>query len=101
MLLDHNIKNYYSIKTPIKTFSRLIPAKPSYKTDPVFYKTYQSIIGSFIYIILSTRPDIVYTVLVISRFSANPTEVYISAIKRVFRYLKDILFIGLVFRREF
>jgi hypothetical protein len=50
------------------------------------------------YIILGTRPDIAYTVLVISRFSANPIEIYINIIKRVFRYLKDILFINLVFR---
>jgi hypothetical protein len=49
---------------------------------------------------LGTRPDITYIILVISRFSANPTEVYISTIKRVFWYLKDILFIGLVFRGE-
>jgi hypothetical protein len=37
---DHNIENYYSVKTPIKTSSRLIPAKPSYKTDPAFRKVY-------------------------------------------------------------
>jgi hypothetical protein len=49
---------------------------------------------------LGTRPDIAYAVLVISRFSANPTKTYISAVKRVFRYLKDTLFIGLVFREE-
>jgi hypothetical protein len=53
------------------------------------------------YIILGTRPDITYIILVISRFSANPIKAYISIIKRVFRYLKDILFISLVFRREF
>jgi hypothetical protein len=50
---------------------------------------------------LNTRPDITYTVLVISRFSANPIETYINAVKRVFRYLKDTLFIDLVFRGEF
>jgi hypothetical protein len=92
------MENYYNIKTPIETSFRLIPTKPGYKTDPVFHNAYQSTIGSFIYIILGTRPDITYTVLVISRFSANPIEVYINAVKRVFRYLKDILFIGLVFR---
>jgi hypothetical protein len=53
------------------------------------------------YIILDTRPDRVYIILVISWFSANPIEIYISTVKRVFRYLKDILSIGLVFRGEF
>jgi hypothetical protein len=100
MLSDHNMENYYSIKTPIKTSSRLIPTKPGYKTDPVFRKIYQSAVSFFIYIMLGTRPDIAYTVSVISRFSANPTEAYINTIKRVFRYLKDILSIGLVFRGE-
>jgi hypothetical protein len=100
IFLDHSLKNYYSIKTLIKTFSWFIPAKPSYKTDPVFYKTYQSIIGS-LYIILNTWPDIAYIISVISRFSANPTKIYINTIKWVFRYLKDILFISLIFRGEF
>jgi hypothetical protein len=40
ILSNHSIENYYSIKTLIKTSSRLIPAKPSYKTDPVFRKVY-------------------------------------------------------------
>jgi hypothetical protein len=40
VLSDYNMENYYSIKTPIKTFSWLIPAKPSYETDPVFRKAY-------------------------------------------------------------
>jgi hypothetical protein len=81
MLSDHGMENYHSIKTLIETSSRLIPAKPGYKTDPVFRKVYQSIISSFIYIILDTRPDIAYAVSVISRFSANPIEVYINAVK--------------------
>jgi hypothetical protein len=40
ILLDHDIENYYSIKTLIETSSRLIPAEPSYKTNPVFRKIY-------------------------------------------------------------
>jgi hypothetical protein len=94
------MENYYNIKTFIETSSRLIPAEPGYKTDPIFYKTYQSVIGFFIYIILGTWPDITYTISVISRFSANPTKIYISIIKQVFRYLKNTLFISFVFRGE-
>jgi hypothetical protein len=40
ILSDYNIENYYSIKTLIKTSSRLIPVKPSYKTNPIFHKVY-------------------------------------------------------------
>jgi hypothetical protein len=100
MFLDYNIENYYNIKTFIKTSSRFIPAEPNYKTNPVFRKIYQSAIGFFIYIILGTLTDTAYVILVISWFSANPIKVYINIIKQVFRYLKDILFIGIVFRGE-
>jgi hypothetical protein len=40
VLSDHNIENYYNIKTPIKTSSRFMLAEPSYETDPVFHKAY-------------------------------------------------------------
>jgi hypothetical protein len=40
MLSDHGIENCYSVKTLIETSSRLISAKPSYKTDPAFRKAY-------------------------------------------------------------
>jgi hypothetical protein len=84
VLLDHNMENYYSIKTFIKISSRLILVEPSYKTDPAFRKVYKSAISFLIYIMLGARPDITYAVLVISRFSTNPIEIYISTIKRVF-----------------
>jgi hypothetical protein len=40
ILSDHGMENYYSIKTPIETSSRFMPAEPSYETDPAFYKAY-------------------------------------------------------------
>ena len=49
---------------------------------------------------LSTRLDIAFAVLIISRYSANPIKYYMIIIKKIFRYLKNILFIGFVFRRE-
>ena len=52
------------------------------------------------YAMLGTRPDIVFAVLVISRFSSNPTAAYMSTVKRVLRYLKDTLSIWLVFRGD-
>jgi hypothetical protein len=40
VLSDHNMENYYSVKTLIKTSSWLMLAEPGYKTDPVFRKAY-------------------------------------------------------------
>ena len=37
---------------------------------------------------LATRVDIVYTVIKLSRYAINPSEIHIIAIKRILRYLK-------------
>jgi hypothetical protein len=100
VLRDHSIENCQPVKTPMDTHCRLMPAEPGYKADPAFKRAYQSAVGSLMYAMLGTRPHIAFTVLVISCFSANPTEAHIAAVKRVFRYLKDIVSMGLVFRRS-
>jgi len=43
------------------------------------------------YLAISTRPDIAYSVGVLSRFSANPGPQHWAAVKHLFRYLKGTL----------
>jgi hypothetical protein len=73
------------ITTPMETSSRLMPADPGQEADPKFRKQYQSAVGSLMYAMLGTRPDLAFAVSVISRFSSNPTNAHWSAVKRVFR----------------
>jgi len=54
--------------------------------------------GSLMYAMLGTRLDLTFTVLVVSRFSANPDKSYMRAVERILRYLHDIADMGLVFR---
>jgi len=49
--------------------------------------TYQSMIGSLMYLVTSTRPDLAYTILFLPQFSSCPTEVDIKPAKHVFRYV--------------
>jgi hypothetical protein len=51
-------------------------------------RQYQSAVGSLMYIMLSTRPDIAFAISVLSRFAANPNESHWKALKRCLRYLK-------------
>ena len=46
------------------------------------------LIGSLLYIILSTRVDIVFTVIKLTRYTFNLSNIYFIAVKRVFKYLK-------------
>ena len=84
----------------IETHIRPMLAKPEYAATATFRRQYQSAVGFFMYVILGTRLDIAFAVSIISRYFANPIEAYMQFVKRVFRYLQGIIFMGLVFRKE-
>jgi hypothetical protein len=67
---------------------RLIPANEGYKASNDFKISYQSIVGSLIYTILSTKPDIAFSVSIISRYTSNPDDSYLKAVKDIYRYLR-------------
>ena len=49
---------------------------------------YSQIIGSLMYIMNCTRPDIAYSVSKLSRFTSNPGETHWKVVLRVLRFLK-------------
>ena len=48
---------------------------------------YQQVIGSLLYIMLGTRPDIAYAVTKLSQNAANPSEEHLSRAYYICRYL--------------
>ena len=49
---------------------------------------YQQAIGSLMYAAVSTRPDIAFSVSILSQFMRNPGRAHWEAVKQVIRYLK-------------
>ena len=49
---------------------------------------YRSAIGSLMYAMVCTRPDICYAVGLVARFQSNPGLDHWQAVKRIMRYLK-------------
>jgi hypothetical protein len=70
----------------------------NHQADQIFRRKYQSIVGSLIYAMLGTRPDLTFAVSVVSRFSSNPDKTHMKAVERILRYLHDTADLGLVFR---
>ena len=60
---------------------------------------YRGMIGSLLYLTAS-RPDIMYATCLCARFQADPREPHLTAVKRIFKYLKGTTDLGLWYPRE-
>ncbi|PHT25114.1 hypothetical protein T459_35759 [Capsicum annuum] len=58
---------------------------------------YTSAVGSLMYVMVCTRPDIAHAVGVVSRYMANPGKERWEAVKWLLRYLKGISSTSLCF----
>ncbi|XP_023247787.1 uncharacterized protein LOC111643806 [Copidosoma floridanum] len=59
---------------------------------------YREAVGSLLYLANTIRPDISYSVNVLSRHQIGPTEDDWKMVKRVFRYLQHTRTLGLIYR---
>ncbi|GJW27087.1 uncharacterized mitochondrial protein-like protein [Tanacetum coccineum] len=70
----------------------------SEEANDVDVHLYRSMIGSLMYLTAS-RPDIMFAVCACSRFQVTPKTSHLSAVKRIFRYLKGKPKLGLWYPR--
>ncbi|RVW99246.1 Retrovirus-related Pol polyprotein from transposon TNT 1-94 [Vitis vinifera] len=82
-------------ETPMDTTIKL---EESDGSAPVDKGRYQRLVGKLIYL-SHTRPDIGFSVSVVSQFMNNPTEKRMTAVIRILRYLKMTPGKGLFFQR--
>ncbi|KAL0413798.1 UNVERIFIED_CONTAM: Retrovirus-related Pol polyprotein from transposon TNT 1-94 [Sesamum radiatum] len=62
------------------------------KGDSVSQADYAKIIGSVMFLMNYTRPDIAYAVSRLSRYTHNPNKDHWDALRRLLRYLKVVMF---------
>ncbi|GJS86178.1 putative ribonuclease H-like domain-containing protein, partial [Tanacetum coccineum] len=90
--------DFASVKTastPIETQKPLVKDEEASDVDVHLYR---SMIGSLMYLTAS-RPDIMFAVCACSRFQVTPKTSHLSAVKRIFRYLKGKPKLGLWYPR--
>ena len=56
-------------------------------------------ISSLLYLIAS-RPDILFSVCLCTRFQSDPRESHLTVVKRIFKYLKGTTNLGLFYRKS-
>ncbi|CAJ2637310.1 unnamed protein product [Trifolium pratense] len=90
------------VKTPLDHHSKLsIKQCPQSKDERKKMEStpYASGVGSIMYGMVCSRPDLSYAISVVSRFMANPGQVHWQALKWVLRYLNGSLKGGLKYTR--
>ncbi|KAH9794818.1 Integrase catalytic domain-containing protein [Citrus sinensis] len=83
------------VKNLIVLGCRLVKDEGGTKVDSTIYK---QMVGSLMYLI-ATRPDLMYVVSLISRFMEASTELHEYDVKRIFRYLKRITEMGILYKK--
>ncbi|GJR64835.1 retrovirus-related pol polyprotein from transposon TNT 1-94 [Tanacetum coccineum] len=91
ILKKHGMEKGQSIGTPMATKPKL---DADLSGEPVDQTDYRSKIGSLMYL-TSSRPDIVQVVCYCARYTARPTEKHLKEVKRIFRYLRGTIHMGL------
>nr|GFA40190.1 hypothetical protein [Tanacetum cinerariifolium] len=94
-LKKHGMTSYDSIGTPMAT--KHLDADLS--GTPVDQTKYRSKVGALMYLTAS-RPDIMHETCYCSQYQAQPTEKHLTAVKRIFRYLKDTIHMGLWYPKD-
>ncbi|GJU25036.1 integrase, catalytic region, zinc finger, CCHC-type containing protein [Tanacetum coccineum] len=79
------------VDTPMVEKMKLDEDRQGKLVDPTHFR---GMVGSLMYLSAS-RPDIVFAVCMCSRYQAKPTEKHLHAIKRIVRYLKGTIHMGL------
>ena len=76
-----------SLAAHFKLSSRLCPINDNDKASMSKFP-YTSAVGSLMYAMICTRPDLSYAVSVVSRYMANPGKEHWKAVQWIFRYLR-------------
>jgi len=96
ILKDANMMESNDTKIPMDPGTKLVKAEDGNPVDATYYR---SIIGCLRYL-LHTRPDLSYTVGLLSRFMQEPKDHHMKAIKQVIRYLKGTSEHGIIYKRD-
>ncbi|KAK2970863.1 hypothetical protein RJ640_022305 [Escallonia rubra] len=93
VLKKFNMENCNPISIPIEVENKL---SRHVKEGPIDRTLFRSLVGSLRYL-TCTRPDILFAVGYISRYMENPTTYHFKVPKRILRYLKGTIDLGIFY----
>ncbi|GKC59862.1 retrovirus-related pol polyprotein from transposon TNT 1-94 [Tanacetum coccineum] len=91
MLKKFELEDSKPTKTPMSTKIKLTKDD---EADSMDSSKYQGMIGSLLYLTAS-RPNIMFSVCLCACFQENPKTTHLEAVKRIFRYIRGTIHLGL------
>jgi len=91
LLKKYGMENCKPMSTPMSSNAYLETDLTGKDVDE---KTYRGMIGSLLYL-TSSRPDIMFSTCLCARFQSKPKESHMTAVKRILKYLKGTVNVGL------
>ena len=98
VLQKFGMENAKPLHTPVDASLKLV--KTTEDCENVDQVQFISAVGSLLYLSIMTRPDITYAVSNVAKFCASPSKQHWTAVKRIMRYLKGTLSLGLLYRKD-
>nr|GEV19517.1 retrovirus-related Pol polyprotein from transposon TNT 1-94 [Tanacetum cinerariifolium] len=95
-LKKYGIETCDPVDTPMVEKSKLDEDPQGNAVNPTGYC---GMVGALMYL-TSSRPDLVFDVFMCGRYQAKPTKKNLHAVKRIFRYLKGIINMGMCYSKD-
>nr|GEW08390.1 ribonuclease H-like domain, reverse transcriptase, RNA-dependent DNA polymerase [Tanacetum cinerariifolium] len=96
ILKETSMADSNDTKIPMDPGTKLVKEEDGNPVDATYYR---SLIGSFRYL-LHTKPDLSYSVGLLSRFMQDPKDHHLKAVKQVIRYIKGTKEHGIIYKKE-
>uniref|UniRef100_A0A2N9GEN7 Reverse transcriptase Ty1/copia-type domain-containing protein n=1 Tax=Fagus sylvatica TaxID=28930 RepID=A0A2N9GEN7_FAGSY len=93
LLIKHHMVDSKPAKTPCSPNTRLSMHEGDLLSDPHGYRSLVRVLHYLTF----TRPDISFVVHQVCQYMAAPTSTHLTAAKRVLRYIKGTLYLGIAF----
>ena len=97
LLKKFKMEDCKGVVTPIATNDLMNADETGQQVDSTKYR---GLIGSLLYL-TANRPDIQFGVCLCARFQSNPKESHFKATKRILKYLKGTINVGLWYPNEY
>ncbi|GJY75479.1 hypothetical protein Tco_0480595 [Tanacetum coccineum] len=97
ILKKYGMESCDPVGTPMEINDKLDLDQNGYPVDATKYR---SMIGALMYL-TSSRPDIVHATCLCARYQAKPTDKHLKEVKRIFRYLRGTVNMGLWYTKDY